>query len=206
MTLADKLTFARIPLAAIFIVAFFDQPFPRLLPNLHNPPGHSTFAWACFLVACLTDSFDGWVARRRGETSVFGALWDPVADKILVSTAWVAFVAGGIMPAWVAVALLSRDFAVSGLRMVAAQRGVPLSAERGGKLKTILHLVTINAICARFALVQEWGVPLDVVLCRHVEFWFLFPVCLIASLGSGWAYFRVGWKLMRAEMGGAPPR
>ncbi|MCC7519710.1 MAG: CDP-diacylglycerol--glycerol-3-phosphate 3-phosphatidyltransferase [Verrucomicrobiae bacterium] len=205
MTLADKLTVSRVPLAACFIVSFFDHPFPRLLPNLQNPTGHSTFALGCFLAACLTDTLDGWVARRRGETSVFGALWDPIADKILVSAAWVAFVAKDIMPAWVAVALLARDFAVSGLRMVAAQQGVPLSAERGGKLKTILHLITIGAISARFALVDEWGVSLDVALCQQIEFWFLFPVCLAASLGSGWVYFRNSWKLMQSGRY-APPR
>lgn len=206
MTLANKLTLSRVPLAAIFIVAFFDHPFPRLLPNLLNPEGHSTFALLCFLAACLTDSFDGWVARRRGELSVFGALWDPIADKILVSSAWVALVAAQVMPAWVAVALLSRDFAVSGLRMVAAQQGVALSAERGGKLKTILHLVTIGEVCARIALVSEWGVPLDVPTCAALEFWVLFPLCLLASLGSGWVYFRSGWGLMRAGMNGPPRR
>lgn len=203
MSLANKLTIARVPLAVVFIIAFFDHPFPRLLPNLLNPEGHSTFAFLCFLAACLTDSFDGWVARKRGELSVFGALWDPIADKILVSSAWVAFVAAQIMPAWVAVALLSRDFAVSGLRMVAAQQGVPLSAERGGKLKTILHLVTIGFVCARIALVSEWGVPLDVGLVAAFEFWVLFPICLVASLGSGWVYFRAAWGLMQSGMDGS---
>jgi CDP-diacylglycerol--glycerol-3-phosphate 3-phosphatidyltransferase len=204
MTLANKLTLSRVPLAALFIVSFFNHPFPRLLPNLLNPEGHSTFAFLCFLVACLTDSFDGWVARRRGENSVFGALWDPIADKILVSAAWVAFVAAQIMPAWIAVALLSRDFAVSGLRMVAAQQGVALGAERGGKIKTILHLITIGEVCARVALVSDWGVPLDVTAVEAFEFWGLFPICLAASLGSGGVYFRGGWSMMQSGMNALP--
>lgn len=204
MRLADKLTLSRVPLAALFIISFFDHPFPRLLPDLLNPEGHSTFALACFLVACLTDTLDGWVARRRGELSVFGALWDPIADKILVSAAWVAFVAAQIMPAWVAVALLSRDFAVSGLRMVAAQQGLALGAERGGKIKTILHLVTIGEVCARVALVSEWGVPLNEAVLGAFEFWVLFPICLAASLGSGWVYFRGGWSLMQSGMNASP--
>lgn len=206
MTLADKLTLSRVPLAALFIISFFDHPFPRLLPNLFNPEGHSTFALACFLIACLTDSLDGWVARRRGELSVFGALWDPIADKILVSAAWVAFVAKGVMPAWVAVALLSRDFAVSGLRMVAAQQGVALGAERWGKVKTIVHLVTIGFVGTRFALVEDWGVLLDVASFGAFEFWVLFPVCLATSLGSGWVYFRGGWSLMQSGMNASPKK
>jgi CDP-diacylglycerol--glycerol-3-phosphate 3-phosphatidyltransferase len=202
MTLANKLTFSRVPLAVLFILAFFDHPFPRLLPSVCNPEGHSTFAFLCFLAACVTDTLDGWIARRRGESSVFGALWDPIADKILVSSAWVAFAAAQIMPAWVAVALLSRDFAVSGLRMVAAQQGVALGAERGGKIKTILHLVTIGFVCARVALVTEWGVRLDVEAVAAFEFWGLFPLCVLASLWSGWVYFRGGWKLMQSGLHG----
>ena len=94
--------------------------------------------WLVFLFACLTDYWDGVLARHQGQTTKLGKLLDPVADKILIGTLLVLLVGMGRAPALLAVILISREFIISGLRSIAAAEGVVISASSGGKLKTIL--------------------------------------------------------------------
>jgi CDP-diacylglycerol--glycerol-3-phosphate 3-phosphatidyltransferase len=206
MNLPNRITMLRVALAGVFFVFFFDQPLPYFFPGKGPTPYHYTIAFACLLLACISDWIDGHLARRLNQLSAFGAFWDPIADKILVTVAWIALVANQAMPAWIVVILLARDFAVSGLRMMAAEQGVTLAAETGGKVKTVLQLVTIGIISAHYALVKDWG-------CEHIlgwsnnlphtrdawfeikglawfEFWILYPACLLTSVYSGWRYFQ----------------
>lgn len=197
MNLPNKITLLRFPLTAVFFIFFFDQPLPNIFPGLHSTPYHHTIAFFCFILACITDWTDGHLARRHGAVTVFGKVWDPIADKVLVATAWVAFVANQTMPAWMALVLLSRDFAVSGLRVTAAQQNVILAAETGGKIKTVVQLITIGVICAHHALVDDWAWRLGPPGWAWYELWFLFPACLLTSLWSAFSYFRSSWSMLR---------
>ncbi|MBI4027877.1 MAG: CDP-diacylglycerol--glycerol-3-phosphate 3-phosphatidyltransferase [Verrucomicrobia bacterium] len=198
MNLPNKITLFRVPLTAVFFVFFFDQPLPYLFPELRPTPYHHTIAFFCFLLACASDWSDGYLARRRNQITNFGKFWDPVADKILVTAAWVTLVANKAMPAWIVLVLLSRDFAVSGLRMMAAQQGITLAAETGGKIKTFTQLLTIGVLCAHCALTSDWGWKLDKPGSAWFEEWLLYPACVLTSLVSAWIYFHGNRSLLRA--------
>src|SRR5688572_3355708 len=86
-----------------------------------------------FLVAAATDALDGWLARRRGEVTTLGILLDPIADKLLTSSAFISLVELGLAPAWMIVLIVGREFAVSGMRSVAAAKGVVMGASPWGK-------------------------------------------------------------------------
>ncbi len=125
MTLPDQLTLAR-ALAVPVVVVLFAWDFPN----------HAYWATAVFVVAMATDQIDGWLARRRNQTSAFGSLLDPIADKVLVLAALVMLIGEGVAPAWMVAAIVAREIAVSGLRLAAIERGIVMGARDLGKLKT----------------------------------------------------------------------
>ena len=125
MTLPDQLTLAR-AVAVPLVVVLFAWDFPD----------HAYWATAVFAVAMATDQIDGWLARRRNQTSTFGSLLDPIADKVLVLAALVMLIGEGVAPAWMVAAIVAREIAVSGLRLAAIERGVVMGARDLGKLKT----------------------------------------------------------------------
>ena len=157
-------------------------------------PGHYAISLLIFAIACLTDSLDGAVARRQKSISPFGIFFDPIADKILIGGAFICLVGLGIFQAWAVVLLLAREFAVTGLRIVAADQKVILVAETGGKLKTFFHAFTVNYILARLVLTDEFGLiktPLS-----KMEINVLLAICLALSLYTGWVYFVKNAKLL----------
>jgi CDP-diacylglycerol--glycerol-3-phosphate 3-phosphatidyltransferase len=99
-----------------------------------------------FLVAAITDYFDGYFARRMNKTTRLGALLDPIADKLLMSAAFISLVELGLAKAWMVVIIIGREFAVSGLRSIAAQNGVTIAASPLGKTKTITQVVAISLL------------------------------------------------------------
>ncbi len=99
-----------------------------------------------FLLAALTDAFDGTIARRTGKVTVAGTLLDPIADKLLMSAAFISLVELGLAPAWMVVVIIGREFAVTGLRQVAQIQGVIIAANRWGKLKTLTQIVAISLL------------------------------------------------------------
>ncbi|MDB6022050.1 MAG: pgsA, partial [Pedosphaera sp.] len=115
-----------------------------------------TVALALFSAASLTDYFDGKIARRDKLITNFGILMDPLADKILVCSAFIAFVGLNWMAAWMVVIIVARELAITGLRLLAASKNVVLAAEGFGKHKTISQIVAIIAILV-FHSYQEWG-------------------------------------------------
>lgn len=156
MNLPNKLTVSRFVLTALFLVVLFTQW-----------PGHQTLALVLFAAAGLTDFLDGRIARQRRLITNFGILMDPLADKILTSSAFIAFVGLGLMPAWMAVVIVARELAITGLRMLAASKNLVLAAEGFGKHKTISQIVAICAVLTTQAYPQ-WG--------RFGELVFGFPV------------------------------
>ncbi|ADL51806.1 CDP-diacylglycerol--glycerol-3-phosphate 3-phosphatidyltransferase [Clostridium cellulovorans] len=133
MNLANKLTIARILLIPLFLIFI----------AFRNIPYGSYIATFIFILASITDSLDGYVARSRNQVTTLGKFMDPLADKLLVTAALISLVELKIVPAWVVVIILTREFAVTGLRSVAATEGIVISASNWGKVKTISQIVAI---------------------------------------------------------------
>ncbi|WP_298837590.1 CDP-diacylglycerol--glycerol-3-phosphate 3-phosphatidyltransferase [Clostridium sp.] len=133
MNLANKLTMIRIFLVPIFLlfIAAKGIPYGREL------------ATVIFIVASLTDKLDGYIARSRNQITTFGKFMDPLADKLLVTAALVSLVELQIVYAWVAMIIIAREFAVTGLRTIAAADGKVIAASKWGKLKTVIQIVAI---------------------------------------------------------------
>jgi CDP-diacylglycerol--glycerol-3-phosphate 3-phosphatidyltransferase len=135
MNLPNKLTLSRFVLTVAFLAVMFAQ-FRY----------HVTAALLLFSTASLTDYFDGKIARRDKLITNFGVLMDPLADKIMVCSAFIAFVGLHWIPAWMVVVIVARELAITGLRLLAASKHVVLAAEGYGKHKTISQIVAIIAI------------------------------------------------------------
>lgn len=135
MTWANRVTILRMMFIPVFVVALLAR-----LPNW-GP----WWAAALFVLLMSTDAVDGYLARSRNEVTTFGKLIDPLADKLLVTAALVALVDLQTLPAWIALAIIAREFIVSGLRMVAVAEGKVISASSFGKTKTFLQSVAIVA-------------------------------------------------------------
>jgi len=145
MNLPNRLTVSRFFLTIAFLAAMFTEF--RF---------HETVAMVLFLAASITDLMDGAIARKRNLITNFGILMDPLADKILTCSAFIAFVGQGYMPAWMAVLIVARELAITGLRLLAASKNVVLAAEGWGKHKTITQVVTIIAVLVKVSY-PEWG-------------------------------------------------
>lgn len=151
MNLPNKLTVARLALTAIFLVVFF------ISANSHNLlPYGFTIALLLFSVASLTDYFDGKIARRDNLITNFGILMDPLADKILICSAFIAFVEIRQMAAWMVVIIVGRELAITGLRLLAASKQHVIAAERYGKHKTISQIVATISVLVLLSY-PEWG-------------------------------------------------
>lgn len=132
MNTANKITMARVVLIPVFLVLCYCAfPYSNLA------------ALAVFVVASVSDFLDGQIARRRNMVTDFGKFVDPIADKMLVTAALCVFVAWGRMPAWALLVILAREFAVSALRLIAAQGGKVIAAAWSGKVKTASTMVCI---------------------------------------------------------------
>lgn len=133
MNLPNQLTVARLILSFVF-VAFL---------SLEDLSWSKTAALVSFVIAAITDFLDGYLARKHNLVTNFGKLMDPLADKILMCAGFVLLTRLELIPAWIVVAILSREFMVTGLRLLASAEGVVLAAENLGKYKTIIQIVTV---------------------------------------------------------------
>jgi len=146
MNLPNKLTVSRLILTAFFLMALlFDFPY------------HYTVALVLFVAASLTDLFDGIIARRRNLLTDFGKLMDPLADKVLICSAFIAFIELDWMPAWMVILIVARELAITGLRLLAASKNLVLAAERQGKNKTISQITAIIALLVTHSH-ADWGI------------------------------------------------
>ena len=142
MNTANKLTMLRVILIPIYLVIWhLDFSFNYIV------------ALAIFIVASVTDFIDGYIARHYNQVTDFGKFMDPLADKVLVLTAMICFCAMGRFPAWALVIVMAREFAVSGLRMVAVDNGRVIAAGWSGKVKTFATMV---CLCIMHLPVWEW--------------------------------------------------
>ncbi len=133
MNLANKLTIVRIFLVPIFLIFITAQDIPY----------GTIIATVIFIIAALTDKLDGYIARSRNQITKFGKFMDPLADKLLVTAALISLVEYQIVPAWAAIVIIAREFAVTGLRTIAASDGNAIAASYWGKLKTVIQIIAI---------------------------------------------------------------
>lgn len=133
MNLANKLTMLRIFLVPIFLIfiAMKGIPYGTIIATL------------VFIIASLTDQLDGYIARSRNQVTTFGKFMDPLADKLLVTSALISLVELGLIPSYAATIIIAREFAVSGLRTIAASEGKIIAASWWGKIKTVTQIIAI---------------------------------------------------------------
>ncbi|MBK5253533.1 MAG: CDP-diacylglycerol--glycerol-3-phosphate 3-phosphatidyltransferase [Peptostreptococcaceae bacterium] len=165
MNLPNKLTVARVIAVPFFIIAF--------LMNWY------LVAFVIFIVASFTDLLDGKIARARGLVTNFGKIMDPLADKILVYSAFCLFVESGIVPGWMLTIILAREFAVAGMRTVAASEGIVVAAGMSGKIKTVLQMITVPILILGSGYFESILMPIG-----NVVLW----ASLIATVYSGAEY------------------
>ena len=162
---------------------------------LDGTPNGDALAAIVFALAALTDGLDGYIARSRDSVTTFGKLMDPLADKLLVTAALVSLVSLNRLPAWVAMVIIAREFAVTGLRSLAADRGVIIAASWMGKVKTVLQIAMV------FALIAFNPAPPAVDALVYLA--------VLATLISGFDYFfglRRRFAEQRSSEAGSPDR
>lgn len=177
MNLPNSLTILRIFLIPLLVVVL-----------LTRFPNKEFIGVAIFLAAALTDWLDGYLARRRQQITAIGTWLDPVADKLLVTSALIAMVEMGLAPAWMVVILVGREVAVTGLRNVALAKGIAIEVSELGKAKMATQVAAITAIILgmRFALIEAIG------------YWALWLAVLLAIVSAA-QYFRLFWIRMGAS-------
>jgi len=178
VALPNLLTFVRIGLVPVLVLTL-------LWPTM----GGRLLAAAFFLLACLTDFFDGWLARRHGLTTALGQLLDPLADKLIVAAALIMLAAmppEPRVPAWMAVVIVLRELAVTGLRGIASHGGVLVPARELGKYKVVVQMFALEALLIhyRYAL-PGLGLEIDFHAAGMVLLW----MALVLAVWSGVDYY-----------------
>ena len=174
MTLASKITLVRVAM------------IPAYMATMYLSHGQANMwmylSLAIFIIASLTDFVDGYIARHYNQTTDFGKFLDPLADKLLTVAAMAMFCEWGIFPAWALMVILTREFAVSGLRMIASQKGSVIAAGWSGKVKTASTMV---GLCAMMAFPG-----IDILN------WVVIIMIVATTLYSGVEYFIQNWKCL----------
>lgn len=174
MTTASKITMVRVAMIPMYMAAMYMS---------HGQTGMWMYiSLGIFIIASLTDFVDGYIARHYNQTTDFGKFLDPLADKLLTIAAMAMFCEWKIFPAWALMIVLTREFAVTGLRLVAVQKGNVIAAGWSGKVKTASTMV---GLCAMMALP---GVP--------VLNWVVIAVIVITTVYSGGEYFVQNWRCL----------
>lgn len=189
MNIPNKITISRIFLIPIFIILIvipFDWGSFSIGEN--DLPVNHLVAAILFLIASFTDWVDGHYARKYNLVTNLGKFLDPLADKLLVSAALICLVELGLAPAWIVIIIISREFAVTGLRLVAAGEGIVLAAGQMGKLKTTLQIGAAGFLLLHHFPFSYIGLPMGTI--------FLYAAALITVI-SGVDYFVKNWHVMR---------
>lgn len=169
MNLPNKLTVARMIAVPFFIVLYLYD--------------FKIAAFVLFIAASFTDMLDGKIARKHNLVTNFGKIMDPLADKILVYSAFCLMVQSGLVPAWMFIIILAREFVVSGMRTVAASEGIVIAAGMSGKIKTVLQMIAVPLLLLVGVFAQP-QIDAAVVLAADLFLW----ASLIMTVVSGTEY------------------
>lgn len=182
MNLPNKITMVRIFMIPLFIIAL-----------LVDFPQHQLIAAIIFIVAAATDAVDGHIARSRNLITDFGKFMDPLADKLLVCSAFICLVELQMIPSWVVIVIIAREFAITGLRTLAASDGIVIAASKWGKAKTMSQMIAIVAL-----LLVNWPLIGENIPILGVFGTLMIYVALILTLVSGIDYFRLNKGVFRS--------
>lgn len=186
MNLPNSLTLARLGVT-VFFVASLSLVYPF----------HQTVALLLFLAATLTDYLDGVIARRWNLITDFGKLMDPLADKVLTASAFICLIPFGALPAWAVIIIISREFLITGLRLLASSKNIILPAEKLGKHKTAWQMATIIYFLLLLAL-SEWTGSNSVLEAAWRTGQWLVGITVILTVYSGLAYLYKNRALISA--------
>ena len=188
MNLPNSITLSRI--AAIPLFLWVLSP----VSPVKTPGEQELLACLLFILASITDGLDGYFARKRGQITTMGMLLDPLADKLMVSAAYITLVAYNprIVPPWIAVLVIGREFLVSGLRSIAAAEGFTIQASDVGKLKTVIQIVSVVAaiLAHRWDYWNWFGFIVAVKLIALTSIYWMTIVSIISAVD----YFLGFWK------------
>lgn len=189
MNLPNKITISRIFLIPIFII-ILSYPFQWGEWNIGYttlPVSHFV-AGLIFLIASLTDWLDGYLARKLNLITNMGKFLDPLADKLLVSAAYILLVQLQLAPAWIIIIIISREFAITGFRLVAAGEGLVLAASQMGKLKTVSQILSIILLMFHNWPFSYFNLPVHIIMLY---------IALVFTVWSGIDYFVKNWNVLR---------
>ncbi len=196
MNLANKLTIFRMILVPVIVII----PFLNIEGSFLGIPITYLIIDLIFIIASITDKLDGYIARSRNQITTFGKFLDPIADKILVLSAMMLLVEFGKLPAWIPIIVVTREFVVSGYRLIAVEKnGKVIAANFWGKLKTVTQMV---AIVLAFIDINKFGAIFNGRL-EGTEFvinmlvTILMSVSVVATIFSGWEYIKDGKDLFK---------
>jgi nicotinamide-nucleotide amidase len=188
MNAANTVTISRMVLIPVFLLVLLAD-WPRWFSAPHLV--YTLRPWiaaAVFGVLAATDGVDGYLARSRNEVTTFGKFLDPLADKLLVTAALLALIEMHVLPAWIALIIISREFIVSGLRMVASAEGTVIAASWYGKLKTVLQIIAIITFIVKDnSLVSGLGTQL--ALWVQIASWAIMGAAVVMTIVSMVDYF-----------------
>ncbi|MDO4493124.1 MAG: CDP-diacylglycerol--glycerol-3-phosphate 3-phosphatidyltransferase [Clostridia bacterium] len=153
MNLANKATILRMILVPVFVACFFfEKSSPQIITAV------------VFIIAALTDTFDGWYARKYHLVSDFGKLMDPMADKLLNCTAVILLQAAGKIHPILTVIIIAREIIISAFRLSAVEKGIVIAAGMAGKIKTVVQMLAIGSLLLDNPIFGRFGVPMDQIL------------------------------------------
>ncbi|MGL4663325.1 MAG: CDP-diacylglycerol--glycerol-3-phosphate 3-phosphatidyltransferase [Culicoidibacterales bacterium] len=187
MTLATKITLLRIILIPIFVLAFY---FPPLMMYGFSNVWYF-FAFIMFIFLSITDWLDGYIARTYNQISDLGKFLDPLADKILVSSAMIMLLTINLFPAWAIIAMLVREFIVAGIRMIAASEGIVIAADMAGKIKTVLQMLALVSALFILSFGQINATSMNILNIQYI-------ILTIMTLYSGFHYIKA-YTLQKKE-------
>jgi nicotinamide-nucleotide amidase len=203
MNPANIVTISRMVLIPVFLLVLLaDWPrwfqAPELVYALRP-----WIAAAVFGVLAATDGVDGYLARSRNEITTFGKFLDPLADKLLVTAALLALIEMDVLPAWIAMVIISREFIVSGLRMVASAEGTVIAASSYGKLKTVLQIVaTILFIVKDSSVIASFGAQVE--MWAQIVAWSVMGAAVVMTMVSMVDYFIHAREVLIGPWSGGP--
>jgi len=188
MNLPNVLTLIRIFLVPLLVAAVVQQRM-RLVVGGHTVVANDFFALAVFLAAALTDLLDGYLARRLRQVTTVGTLLDPIADKLLISAALISLVQVRMLPGWLVILVIGREFAVTGLRGIAAAEGYTIKASELGKTKMAMQVagVALVILTGRWPVLRPWALG---------AMW----AVVVFGLWSAITYFGKFWKTLDASI------
>ena len=181
MNLPNKITLGRMFIAPIFLAMYLAGIEHKFLVSA-----------IIFALGAITDALDGRIARKNHIVTNFGKLLDPIADKMLVTAGLLAFMKDGLCSIWIVMVILTRDFAITSLRMIAAAQNVVIPANIGGKIKTVLQMVSFIAVMLMCEISAAFSLDFNMNLISNI----MLGITAIVSVISGIVYIADGWKII----------